>query len=85
MWSIAANQSHMHCYFHLVNSHSTIRDDTGVEVPDEESARRLALQAIYDLRQEGDLSSEDWAGWQLDIIDAEGNLVLTIPLNMSLQ
>ncbi len=85
MPSIAANQSHMRCYFHLVNSRDTIRDNTGVEVPDEETARRLALQTIHDLRQEGDHSSEDWAGWQLDIIDAEGNLVLTIPLNMSLQ
>jgi hypothetical protein len=68
-----------------VNSRDTIRDDTGVEVPDEETARRLALQAIHNLRQEDDRSSEDWAGWQLDIIDAEGNLVLTIPLDMPLQ
>jgi hypothetical protein len=75
----------MRCYFHLVNSHNTIRDDTGVEVRDEETARRLALQTIHNLRQEDDRSSEDWAGWQLDIIDAEGNLVLSIPLNMSLQ
>jgi hypothetical protein len=85
MRSIEADPFDMRCYFHLVNSHNTIRDDTGVEVADEETARRLALQAIHDLRQEGDHSSEDWAGWQLDVIDAQGNLVLSIPLNMPIQ
>jgi hypothetical protein len=75
----------MRCYFHLVNGHETLRDDTGVDVPDKETARRVALNAIYELRQEGGQDDAGWSDWDLDIIDADGNLVLSLPLNMPLQ
>jgi hypothetical protein len=36
----------MRCYFHLVNCHETILDDTGIEVSDLEVAKAEARKAI---------------------------------------
>jgi hypothetical protein len=75
----------MRCYFHLTNSHETIRDDEGVEALSVETARRLALQAVHELQQESDHVSEDWHGWQLDVVDCDGTVLLSIPLDTPLQ
>jgi hypothetical protein len=75
----------MRCYFHLADKHEIIPDDTGVEVSDVETARRLALKAVHELRQESDHADEDWVGWQLEVVDADGNRLLSIPLDMPLQ
>jgi hypothetical protein len=42
----------MRCYFHLVNGHETIPDDTGIKVSDLTTAQDMALQAIEDIREE---------------------------------
>jgi hypothetical protein len=42
----------MRSYFHLVNSHEFIADNTGVEVPALATAQIFALQAIEDIREE---------------------------------
>jgi hypothetical protein len=73
----------MRYYFHLANSQGAIRDDVGIEVPDLETARHEALEALYELREESDSAEEEWRGWQLEIADADGNIVLAIPLDMS--
>jgi hypothetical protein len=75
----------MRCYFHLVNSQGAIRDDVGIKVSDLQAARHEALKAVHELRQESDSAEEEWRGWQLEIADADGNIVLAIPLDMSLQ
>jgi hypothetical protein len=75
----------MHCYFHLVSCHDVILDDTGVEVADLESAEAEARKAIQELRQEDDEADEMWAGWQLNVTDAFGRVVLSIPLTTPLQ
>ena len=75
----------MRCYFHLVSQHECLRDDEGIDVSDIETARRQALQAIHELRQESDDFEEDWRDWQLDIADSEGHVLLSIPLIMSRQ
>ncbi len=74
----------MRCYFHLVNGADIIPDDTGIEVPDLESARASALQAIGELRREADDRPQDWAGWQLQIVCPQGNILASIPLHNSL-
>jgi hypothetical protein len=38
----------MRCYFHLVNGHESIPDDTGIEVSGLTTAQDMALQAIED-------------------------------------
>jgi FtsZ-binding cell division protein ZapB len=75
----------MRCYFHLVSRHDVILDNIGVEVANLESAEAEAQQAIRDLRQEDDQTDEEWQGWQLNVTDAAGQLLLSIPLSTPLQ
>jgi hypothetical protein len=74
----------MRCYFHLVNGREIILDDTGVEVPDLETAKAEAQKAIGELRQEYDGAIENWAGWRLDIVGPEGTLLSSYPLTKAL-
>jgi hypothetical protein len=70
----------VHCYFHLVHTHERILDETGIEVSDLEAAHYQALKAIQELRQEGDGDDIDWSGWHIEVTDAQGNVLLSIPL-----
>ncbi len=70
----------MRCFFHLVNGQETILDDTGVEVPDLETAQAQALNAISELQRESSETAEDWSGWRLDIVTSDGDLLWSIPL-----
>ncbi|KLK93680.1 hypothetical protein AA309_07445 [Microvirga vignae] len=74
----------MRCFFHLVNGHETILDDTGVEVPDLETAKAEAQKAISELQQEYDGVIDDWIGWRLDIVCPEGTLLYSFLLSKSL-
>jgi predicted alpha-1,6-mannanase (GH76 family) len=70
----------MRCYFHLVNGEDAILDDTGVEVADLETARTEALRAIQELRQELDGFTDEWMGWQLDVVCPQGTVLLSVEL-----
>jgi hypothetical protein len=74
----------MRCYFHLVNCHETIADDTGVEIADLSKAHEAALQAIEDIRAEAIQLGASWQGWRLDVADPAGNVLLSIPLETTL-
>jgi hypothetical protein len=74
----------MRCYFHLVNGHEFIADDTGVEIADLAKAHELALQAIEDIRAEAMQFGESWQGWRLDVGDPSGAVLLSIPLEPNL-
>ena len=74
----------MRCYFHLVNHHETILDESGVEVPNLETARSEAFKAIGELRREAGGEIEEWSGWRLDIVCPEGNLLCSLPLDVVL-
>jgi hypothetical protein len=71
----------MRCYFHLVISHESIPDDTGIEVSDLTTAQDMALQAIEDIRVEAIQQGASWQGWRLDIVDRSGRVLLSIPLD----
>lgn len=71
----------MRCYFHLVNDHEEILDDTGIEVRDLESAKAQAILAISELRREIGPEAHDWSGWRLDIVCPQGSLLYSMPLN----
>jgi hypothetical protein len=71
----------MRCYFHLVNGHESIPDDTGIEVLDLTATQDMALQAIDDLRDEAIQQAASWQGWRLDIVDPSGRVLLSIPLD----
>ena len=70
----------MRCYFHLVNSHETIRDTIGIEISSLATAQEFALQAIDDLREEAIQAGASWQGWRLDVVDQGGKILLSIPL-----
>ncbi|WP_409366288.1 DUF6894 family protein [Microvirga sp. 3-52] len=74
----------MRCFFHLVNDHEEIVDNTGIEVQDLEGAKVEALLAITELRHEIGAEIEDWSGWRLDIVCPEGTLLHSLPLNTTL-
>jgi hypothetical protein len=71
----------MRCYFYLTDGDETIRDDHGVEVSDLESARRLALEAIVELRAADPHLVPQGAGWTLVAFDSTGAIVFIIPLD----
>ena len=71
----------MHCYFHLVHTHERILDETGIEVSDLEAAHYQAIKAIQELRLESDADEIDWSGWQLEVTDHTGTVLLSIPLD----
>jgi hypothetical protein len=74
----------MRCYFHLVNGHETIPDDTGIEVSDLATAEEMALQAIEDIREEAIQQGASWQGWRLDIVDPSGSVLLSLSLEPTL-
>ena len=75
----------MRCYFHLLNGHDTILDDTGLEVSNLEAMRCYAFQAICELREETSQGSAEWQGWRLDVVDSAGHVLLSVPLETTLQ
>ena len=70
----------MRCYFHLVNGHTTLTDDEGLEVSDFENAKVEALVAVSELQREHDGFIEDWSGWHLHILCNDGTLIHSFPL-----
>jgi hypothetical protein len=75
----------LRCYFHLVNHHTCIRDNDGLEVPSAEEARLEAFRAIHELLQEEPDAGGEWRGWRLDIAGGDERLILSIPLDLAHQ
>ena len=48
---------------------------------DLEEARREALKAIHEFRQESPDSAAEWKDWRIDVADASGTTLLTIDLS----
>jgi hypothetical protein len=74
----------MHCYFHLVKGRETIPDEAGIEVADIEIAQLEALKAVQELRREEGQIDAYLKGWRLNVVDASGNLLLSIRLDTPL-
>ncbi len=68
-------------YFNLTNGLALIRDEEGVEVSDIRVAMIYAMQVVEELRAEDPSNSDAWQGWRLEIVDASGQKVQSIPLN----
>lgn len=74
----------MRCYFHLVRDQEELIDDEGVDVSDFENARAQAMMAVRELQREAGGIVEDWSGWQLNVVNAEGYLLWYVPLSLAL-
>ena len=68
-------------YFHLTDDTEVIRDDEGVEAPDDRSAVTFAMAAVRELKAEGPSAASEWQGWRLEIIDSSGRPVTCIRLD----
>ncbi len=68
-------------YFNLTDGETVIRDDEGVEVASIQAAMISALEAAEELRAQDPSNSDEWQGWRLEIVDASGQAVQTIPLD----
>jgi hypothetical protein len=68
-------------YFNLTDGNSMIRDEEGIEASSVQAAVVAAMEAVEELRAQDPLKSDEWQGWQLEIVDASGQAVQTIPLD----
>ncbi len=69
-------------YFHLTNDEALIRDEEGTEVSSMQSALISAMEMIEELRAENPSEADEWQGWRLEIVDASGRTVYTMPLDI---
>lgn len=68
-------------YFNLTDGDTMIRDLEGIEAPSIQAAVRSAMEAVEELCAQDPSNSDEWQGWRLEIVDASGQAVVTIPLD----
>ena len=68
-------------YFNLTDGDTMIRDEEGVEASSIQAAVISAMEAVEELRAHDPSNSDEWQGWRLEIVDASGHAVQTIPLD----
>jgi hypothetical protein len=71
----------LRCYFNLVNSHESILDQEGVEVPDLDQAHGVARAAALEMIQAGEAEAGEWSGWRMVVADDSGSMLFTIDLD----
>lgn len=67
-------------YFRLRSDGETIEDETGVLAASVAHAEAEALVLIEELRKSGELPDAA-AGWRMEIHDANGTVLRTLPLS----
>ena len=68
-------------YFNLTDGDTMIRDEEGIEASSVQAAVVSAMEAVEELRAQDPLNSDEWRGWQLEIVDATGQALQVIPLD----
>ena len=68
-------------YFILTDGETMIRDEEGVEASSLQAAVISAIEAVEELRAQDASNSDEWQGWRLEIVDAAGRAVQSIPLD----
>src|SRR5262245_2974386 len=69
-------------FFHLSFGERIVPDDEGIELPSRSAAREEALAAVRALSDKtSEQNSRRWAGWFLEVADAEGAF-LRCPIGM---
>ena len=69
-------------YFNLTDGDVMIRDEAGIEASSLQAAVISAMEAVEELRAQDPLTSDEWRGWRLEIVDASGQAVQSIPLDV---
>jgi hypothetical protein len=65
-------------YFHLTNGHRTTHDSDGVELADQDAARREAIELAQDLLRDAEITQHVWSGWQVQILDGSRRVLSCI-------
>jgi hypothetical protein len=68
-------------FFNLTNGDAMIRDEEGIEASSLQAAVISAMEAVEELRAQDPSNADEWQGWRLEIVDAEGRAVHAIPLD----
>ena len=68
-------------YFNLTDGETMIRDEDGIEAASIQAAVVSAMDAVEELRAQDPSNSDEWQGWRLEVVDASGQAVQTIPLD----
>ncbi len=58
-----------------------VRDEVGVEAASIQAAMISALEVVEELRADDPSNSDEWRGWRLEIVDASGRTLQSIPLD----
>jgi hypothetical protein len=68
-------------YFNLTNGETMIRDEEGITASSIQAAVLSAMEAVEELRAQDPSNSDEWQGWRLEIVDASGKAVQSVPLD----
>jgi hypothetical protein len=68
-------------YFHMINGHAAIPDNTGIELEDPDQVRLHALKALEEINQENPEFSQVGRGWRLNVADASGSVLFSLVLD----
>jgi hypothetical protein len=68
-------------YFNLTNGETIIRDEEGITASSLQAAVVSAMEAVEELWAQDPSNSDEWQGWRLEIVDASGQAVQSIPLD----
>jgi hypothetical protein len=71
----------MRIYLNLTNGYEHLRDHDGLEVANDQAARREVMKSLKELRQEQTSSAADWEGWELHIVNDIGTLLFSVDLS----
>jgi len=68
-------------FFNLTNGETMIRDEEGIEASSIQAAVISAIEAVEELRAQDTSNSDEWTDWRLEIVDASGQAVQSVPLD----
>jgi hypothetical protein len=68
----------MRCFFHLVSSHASIRDEEGIEVADLQALCTQVAKAVVDVQSTEPPPDGNWDGWQLEVTDTSETVLVMI-------
>jgi hypothetical protein len=69
-------------YFNLTDGETMIRDEEGIVACSLQAAAVSAMEAVEELRAQDPSHADEWRGWRLEIVDASGQAVQAIPLDV---
>lgn len=67
-------------YFHLTRGNERIVDRVGMKLPRSVVVSPAVMEKVKE-RWPGTADLQEWQGWTVEIVDAEGRVVRTVPVH----